>query len=601
MANRTIEAILRLSAKLGSMSAFGQMGGKLTDIDRKAKAFNRSQKAINRSMAALPVGRFLGGAALAYGAKQAVTQFAEAERRLNRIAVNADAGKERLADMFSTVNRAASDYAMSQESIAEGLESLVASGRSLDDSLAFLPSVAATAQASGSAIGDIATTADAVSASFGIASDRMQNAFDILVAGGKLGKFELRDMAQYVPTIAPAFAAMGYKGEAGLRRLTAILQTVRMRTGDAGEAATAVQNIFQKMESEETVKKFKKFGVDLRKEFAKARREGRDLVELFVELTNKATNGDLSKLPQLFTDAQFQIGMRALMQGGDAMEKFQQALANVDGATLNDLGKVLSDTQTKIDRMGAAWDKVMTGVGGGVADVVTPLLDSANREFEFNDALESGMSKRGLTDRQKWKMRLIGSASDRAEIAYEAGWRSESGRKADRPRMASPDAGVGWSNIIPLPTERPDPAFAHVEAPRYNRFPAPTARGLAAMDRESYDRDNPMARRIPGGEMFTGGFASADKLTEALSRGGDDARSAIEQGAVALKGTGSEIGQNARSAMDAASIGSMIGAAVAAHIRAAVSNITVNARSGGLPVRADVGRSLAGQGGRAVE
>ena len=59
MANRTIEAILRLSAKLGSMSAFGQMGGKLTDIDRKAKAFNRSQKAINRSMAALPVGRFL--------------------------------------------------------------------------------------------------------------------------------------------------------------------------------------------------------------------------------------------------------------------------------------------------------------------------------------------------------------------------------------------------------------------------------------------------------------------------------------------------------------------------------------------------------------
>ena len=59
-----------------------------------------------------------------------------------------------------TVDRAALDYSMTQDSVTDGLESLVASGRSLDDALSFLPSVAATAQAAGADITDIATTAE---------------------------------------------------------------------------------------------------------------------------------------------------------------------------------------------------------------------------------------------------------------------------------------------------------------------------------------------------------------------------------------------------------------------------------------------------------
>lgn len=97
---------------------------------------------------------------------------------------------------------------------------------------------------------------------------------------------------------------------------------MRAQTGSAGEAATAVANVFQKMEFGRTAKKFKKFGVDLRAEMAKARKEGKDLFEVFLDLSEKALKGDLSKLPQLLADAEFAKGMRALLTSRSALDQF---------------------------------------------------------------------------------------------------------------------------------------------------------------------------------------------------------------------------------------------------------------------------------------
>ncbi|TJW49244.1 MAG: hypothetical protein E5X65_34875, partial [Mesorhizobium sp.] len=179
MSNRTIEAILRLSAKLGSMGAFSQMSSKLNQVNQKALAFNRTQTMMARTSAlAMNAVRGVIGYQVVRGAGALVTNFAGAERRLNRIAINADAGKDKLAEMFRTVDRAALDYSMTQDGITDGLEALVASGRSVDEALSFLPSVAATAQAAGAEIADIATTADAIGSSFKFTGDNMQRAFD---------------------------------------------------------------------------------------------------------------------------------------------------------------------------------------------------------------------------------------------------------------------------------------------------------------------------------------------------------------------------------------------------------------------------------------
>lgn len=555
MGNRTIEAVLRMSAKLGNMRAFDQMATKLDQVDKKVKAFNRSQSVI--ATTAVRAQRAMVGGIASYGAVRGVsalvTDFAEAERRLNRIAVNADASKERLGDMFRVVDRLAQDYAMSQGHVVDGLDALVAAGRNVDEALAFLPSVAATAQASGSEIADIATTGDAVAASFGIAGDRMQKAFDILVASGKQGKFELKDMAQYVPTIAPAFAALGYRGEKGLTRLAAMLQTVRMRTGGASEAATALQNVIQKMNSNETANSFKKFGVDLRRELEKARREGRDLVDVFVDLTEKATGGDLSKIPQLFTDSEFQVGMRALMLGRQDMEGFQAALATVDGSTVADLNRILSDSQADVDRLAASWDHLKKTIGSGIAGPATASMNYVSANMDKAQYINTQLERDGMGwwGRRMWWANNGFDERAQGLKAYKAGWRSPEGFLAAKgPMSASPELPSrrqDQGSSYPIPTPRPVPLTASQQYSLYGRghaaavgqgaFPAPSADDRGFLASAYDDLMRPVGSLGVAEELKRGGVETAASIVD----GGKQAGQGIKAGADSLSQAGQDI------------------------------------------------------------
>jgi TP901 family phage tail tape measure protein len=395
MANLTSTLLLSLKNNFS--------GGAKT-VERDAKSMDRTLRGIGKGGAARMLAggglTAMGGIAGTLGAvggglaaRKAVVDAADWDRRITRILITADAASTRADEVRKKVRDVASGTGAQIPDIVEGLDSLVSSGRTLDESLTLLPSVAATAQAAGAATADIARTADALGTSFKIMPDRMQSAFDILVAGGKAGKFELKDMASELPSLAAAAAATGLKGEAGLRKLVAMLQTIRTQSGTSGEAATAMANVFQKMETEETANKFKKFGINLRKEMDKARKSGKDLIEVFLDLAVKAVKGDLSKLPQLFADAQFLQGARALLQMRDATAKLEGELKNVDGSTIRDLARVSGDAKAQLDGLSNSWAQFLISLGktanfGGVTTSLKVLSDLLEKlsNGEYTDA-----------------------------------------------------------------------------------------------------------------------------------------------------------------------------------------------------------------------
>ncbi|TIO36534.1 phage tail tape measure protein [Mesorhizobium sp.] len=588
MSNRTIEAILRLSAKLGPMGAFGQMSSKLNQVNQKAQAFNKTQRLMaSSSMIAANAVRGLVAYGVLRGAGQMVTNFADAERRLTRIAVNADAGKDKLGEMFRTVDRAAFDYSMTQDSVTDGLESLVASGRSLDDALSFLPSVSATAQAAGADIADIATTADAIGSSFKFTGDNMQRAFDILVTSGKQGKFELKDMAQYLPSLAPAMAALGYEGEKGLGKLASMLQTVRLQTGDASSAATNLQNVLQKMESDQTAKKFSEFGINLRAEMAKARTEGRDLIDVFIELTDRALKGDLSKIPQLFTDAQFMQGMRALIQGRDAMEGFQKSLENVDGATGRDLGIILDGNRSKIDKMVASAERLSRAIGGAIAPPATAAMNFVSSNMNKAQFIDAQLDKEGMSfwEKRMWWARNGFDNQDQGLKAFQGGWRSPEGlRAAKGPMSASPELPSRRQDQpgrIPLPTARPEAPTVAEQYRLYGRGQAAAVRNGAFEQKPAGYFDNEID------------FSAMDRATAAAAA---DIKGAFDDGGRSITDSARSINEAAREggstfASMLAGVGKQIGVEAAAAFNANVRPVPVAQPS----VRADTGRSDAGR------
>lgn len=469
MANRKIKADLEIDGKDNTSAAFrsvatrmGQVEKRIASFNRTAKDFNRTAESFNKRIKDIDktsqvVGRrqvefaktvrgayatavrYAAPAVLAYGAKRALTDFAAVNREMNRIGITAGASAAETDAAFSKLQEMAKKTALPIDGAISALDTLVASGLSLKEGMDFLPSVLATAQASGAATTDIANTALKASSALQIQADDMQHAFDIMVTGGKAGQFELKDMAAYLPNLANLFASLGYKGEGGLKRLVAILQTVREDTGNASDAATYAENVFIKMNSRETIGNFKKFGIDLNAEMTKARKNGEDVIDAFVRLSKLAVKGDLTKLPQLFGDQQMLLGMQSLMTSSDSLKKFFDTMngAEVNGTVWRDLARVTGDSQASIDRLQSSWDKLWNSFGKTVSRPAVPVMDAISNNLDYGEAVNKGLQDKGLSwyGRLDWFSRHAPygqmSKSDEADdIAYQQGfgdqtWRDE--------------------------------------------------------------------------------------------------------------------------------------------------------------------------------
>lgn len=430
---RTLEAAAIISASDRTGAAFASVSRKLAGLDRAARGVGRTMLLHDRAARAMTagmvaLGRVLGPAALAYGTTRAVRNFAELERRMTRVGITADASREEMEQFTGEARRMAGDLAMPLDQIVAGADALAAQGRSLQEIRALLPSVAKTAQAAGAEVDDIARSADAVGTHLKIGADEMQKAFDIMAEGGKAGQFELKDMARYLPSLAPAAKAIGMEGAKGLADLVAMLQILRKGAGSAEEAATSMNNILQKMSSEETRKRFAKMGVDLEAALKKGRKEGRNLIEVFEDATWKAIRGDLSQLPKLIGDMEFARGMRVLLSMRGEWQRLAGAIGEASGTVERDLNRVLGDSQAKFDQLSNAWDRFVTSVGAGAVNMgVGSLLQGL---AESIDQLSNGLQKvEDILEKRRRIAAIDAEASGEAEGTRE--WIEQEKRKGE--------------------------------------------------------------------------------------------------------------------------------------------------------------------------
>lgn len=364
------------AAQTKATQAFARTAGQFKGMDR----MERVAGAMRSGAAALAGGYALQRSIQAL--KEATVRFAEVDRAMTRTGITGDATAEEVTKGTQALRDLARATGTLFDPAQKGLDAITASGRDFGDAMKMMPSVLKTAQASGAGVDDIANSSTALIDHMKISIEGLAEAQDTLAMGGKLGKFELKDMARYLPSMLPAFKALGQTGQDGLRKLVAMLQVIRAGTGTAEEAASSAQNIFAKMESEETAKKFQKMGVDLRAEMTKARKEGKNLLDVFLELSNKALKGDLSKLPQLFTDMEVQRGMRPLLAGLQKVVELENKLKGAKGTIDIDFKRVNADTQAALDRLKEGADRAKTAIGGLAAEIGSPLIKMGADNFD---------------------------------------------------------------------------------------------------------------------------------------------------------------------------------------------------------------------------
>ena len=379
--------------------------GRLENRQRRfGRNFERNGNRVARRMAAGTAGvetamlaraaAIAAPAAAAYAGARAYGDFAAAEREMTRTGLKLGADRQTMREIRQEMELIANKYAVPIQEVMASFDSLAESGFELDEARQSLDGVVKATQGLGGSGQDTVNSFDAARKSIGLAAEESERFFDIIAAGGSSGKFEGSDLARYLPSLLPVVARQGYKGLEGAAKLVGFLEVMRDFVGSSEEAATATQDIFEKISSPDVIKKFSKLGVDLEKELKDARDAGKDVLWVLSDIINEVTKGDATKLSQIFGDRDSRRAANVLMTQMDRVKRAQRdLLANSGGTIRHNVEIVTEDAQAKIDKMSNSWERFKKSVGAGIAVGATPALDAITNAMDRGQAYQTGIAK----------------------------------------------------------------------------------------------------------------------------------------------------------------------------------------------------------------
>lgn len=338
-ANRELEEQLRRTERLAARQR---------RIAAARERFDRIQ-GVAGNIAGAGAGALGGGVALGAGIWQGVKAAQTFESVMTDIAQKADLSRVQAARMGKELLGAARAANQMPEDLQAGVDVLSGFGLDPRKAVAMMQPIGRAATAYKAEIADLSAAAFAANDNLKVPVAQTARVIDVMAAAGKAGAFEIKDMAGAFPSLTAGYQALGQTGVGAVADLAAALQIARKGAGDSATAANNVANLIQKISSPATVKSFAKVGIALPAALKKAYRDGKTPLEAIAELAQKATGGDLSKLGNLFEDAQVLGALRPLIQNLKEYRRIRTQATAAKGVTDTDFAERMKDSaeQTK--------------------------------------------------------------------------------------------------------------------------------------------------------------------------------------------------------------------------------------------------------------
>ncbi|ELE3269003.1 phage tail tape measure protein [Salmonella enterica subsp. enterica serovar Muenchen] len=191
-----------------------------------------------------------------------VMDYAHFESQLRDIGITGDLDKKQEKQIGDAIRQQAKATHQTTDTLLEGVGTLVAAGKAPMEAVKWTQLLGRTATASGADINDLAKMGLAFESLKISGQDGLKEAFGKAVYGGKSGRFELKDMAQYLPEMAQGFAAKGIYGQEAIAQIVASLEVGREGAGTEGEAATNMRNWLASMNRGDIARRYMMQGVD---------------------------------------------------------------------------------------------------------------------------------------------------------------------------------------------------------------------------------------------------------------------------------------------------------------------------------------------------
>lgn len=336
------------------MRSFSETG--IRSANRMASAWKRGGNIMSDSMRGMAKAAAMVGGFSAI--KSIVADVAEFDKGLSELRQTGQISARVLAGIRKDILGSAREVLQLPEAQLAAYQQMVAAG--LDPSLvqANMKALSVAASGSFSDLNDMATTAIDLIQKMNIRPEGMPQALDSMIMGSRLGKFEMKDMARYIPKVASDMQRFGIVGQRGVAQMTAMLQVARMNTALPEEAANNLQNFFGHIVMYSKDMK-KHLGINILDYFdfkSGKLKAGKEIEDFFQEIIAKS-GGSMMKLEAAgIRDIQAKAFIQAMMQNYREYERIRdKALNDGGGAAKRSFNEVRGDTwaqlkQAEIDR-----------------------------------------------------------------------------------------------------------------------------------------------------------------------------------------------------------------------------------------------------------
>lgn len=348
------EAAAAADKQTGSL---GRLGKSLESIRARETSLQRAMASREKAQQKLSSARagLFDAVAIGAGLKAAFAGAGQLQAKLTDIGITADIPAAKMKEIGAALSDVARESGQTRDSLASGLQVLVAAGLDSDRAVQSLSAIGKTATASGASVEDVSRTVFSLLDNLKVAPGDAIKAMDMLVAAGKAGRFELKDMAKYFPAMTADAAKLGLSGTAAVAAIGSSLQVALKGAADPSEAANNMKNYMAKITAPLTVKNFAKFGVDLEKEFKGWTAKGLNPIEESLKLVQKLTGGDAFKMGKLFNDVQVKAFITPLLQNIDEYKRIKAEVESSAGTVEADAARRRNEDPTqKWTEMGEA-------------------------------------------------------------------------------------------------------------------------------------------------------------------------------------------------------------------------------------------------------
>jgi len=322
-----------------------------------------------------------------HGLGKAVHGAGDLEQTLTEIGITAGLSAERIEGLRQKFRHLSGPGETNQfvEKLAQAFKLLVSAGMDADKAEAALFAIGRSATAASADIGDIANMASTLVDTMKISPENLGREIARLSYAGKMGAFEMKDMARYFPVLGAAAKEAGLVGSEGVATLGAALQAARKGAGDSSEAANNMKNFLSKMLAPETIKNMAKHGVNVTKLMADAMKSGQNSLEVYLKKLDSMLGTDQVKrkarLGSLFGDMQAQDFIRPMLERLDSFGKDKAEIMGAVGTIDEDYVRMLSTFNQKAEGAANAVGKLGDSIGrsllpplGVALGLVTPVI-----------------------------------------------------------------------------------------------------------------------------------------------------------------------------------------------------------------------------------